>query len=280
MTPQTFTFSPVVQISYEVQGQGPTPVVCLHGFAAARSTWHDLAPLFPADRFRLYLLDLKGFGFSVKPRDGRYGIRDQAEIVAAFLANLGLREVALVGHSLGGGIALVVEQLLRAAGTHGVLSRLVLLDCAAYPQRLPKLFRLLRFPLAGAILLRVVPARWIVRYTLPRVFANQAAITPAIIDRYTGCFSREGIPYAFITTVRQIVPPDYDRIIAGYREVPLPTLILWGRQDRIIRLHYGEQLATEIPGARLAVIETCGHNPHEERPAETWAAIAPFLIKA
>src|SRR5690242_15013590 len=95
-----------VSIHYQVGGHGLTPIVFLHGFASAHDTWHDLAAHFPPDRFSIFLVDLKGFGRSAKPRDGAYHVADQAGIIRALLHELDLSSVTLVGHSLGGSIAL------------------------------------------------------------------------------------------------------------------------------------------------------------------------------
>ena len=154
-----FAYSPTVTINFQICGSGPTPVVLLHGFAASLATWHDLRDRFPPDRFRLYLLDLKGHGFSGKPRDNRYGIADQADIVRAFLADRGLSDVVLVGHSMGGAIALRTVLDSRAVVDCRV-SRLILLDAAAYHQPMPRFMRLMEYPLLGSIILRL-PARLI-----------------------------------------------------------------------------------------------------------------------
>ena len=274
---KTFLYAPNVAINYQVRGHGPTVLVFLHGFAAALTTWDDLRDLFPVDRFTLYLLDLKGFGFSSKPDDGRYGLEDQAAIVTAFLEWKGLGNVVLVGHSLGGGIALITLLRAAAAGNTELIGRLVLIDSAAYPQRLPRLFRLLRLPLVGRFLLESVPVRWIVRLNLAFVYHDRSTMSAERIDRYVTCFSRKGISAVFIRTARQLQPATYADYIARYRTIALPTLVVWGDDDRVVAPVHGERLAREIPGARLIIISACGHNPHEERPHETYAAICSFL---
>jgi len=273
---RTFRYSTSVAINYETAGDGPVPVVFLHGFAAALTTWHDIRGLFPPERFRLYLLDLKGFGFSAKPRDGRYRPEDQADVVAAFLAHEGLSDVVLVGHSLGGGIALLVHLRDREAGGNAV-GRLILIDCAAYPQRLPRIMRWLKRPLLGWSILHLLPLGFMVRFTLEHVFHDPAAITPERMARYAGCFSRRGVDRAFIATCRQLDPDRYGEVAAAYCTIAIPTLVIWGREDRIIRFTLGERLAAAIPGARMVMIDRCGHNPHEEKAAETFAAIGEFL---
>ncbi len=278
-SPRFFRYSADVLIHYQEEGAGPTPVVFLHGFAAALTTWHDLRGLFPHDRYRLIFLDLKGFGFSSKPRDAAYAVADQAAIVTAFLQALGVSGVVLVGHSLGGGVALLVTLGLQQQGKADLVKRLILLDSAAYPQRLPKLIRLLRMPFLNELLLLMVPTRLIVRYTLRKVFYNQDAITSERTARYVHCFSRRGIAHALIATARQLVPANFGQITAAYRTIALPVLLIWGRHDRIIRYRHGVVLHEEIAGSRLVVIEDCGHNPHEERPAECFAIIHEYLAE-
>ena len=267
-----------VTLAYQVEGSGPVPVVLLHGYAASLATWHDLRRLFPKSLYTLYLLDLKGFGFSAKPKDARYSPVDQAALVAGFLETLDLNDVTLIGHSLGGGVALLMTILLKERDKK-LIGRLVLIDAAAYPQVIPPFMRLLARPLAGTLLLALVPTRIIVRYVLRACFRDGAAIGAERIERYAQGFSRRGICHSFGESVRRIIPPDYDRLAASFDSSGLPTLIIWGRDDRVTPLALGERLQRDIPGARLAVIDDCGHNPHEERPEETWRLMAGFLGK-
>lgn len=273
----TFRYSGDVLINYQVHGRGGIPIVFLHGFAAALTTWHDIVPFFAPEDFTLYLLDLKGFGRSSKPADGNYRPEDQAAVVTAFLEHKRLSGVVLVGHSLGGGIALLAYLDARDSGKGMLIARLLLIDCAAYPQRLPPAMRLLRVPCLGWGILHFLPIPFMVRFTLERLFSNRHAITPERIARYVDSFGRKGIDRVFIETCRQLVPAQYARLAPSFRTIDLPVLIIWGREDRIVLLELGLRLREEIPGARLAVIEACGHNPHEERPAETYAAIRDFL---
>lgn len=272
----TFHYSAAIRVNYEVTGHGATPVVFLHGFAASLITWHDIRGFFPPEHFRLYLLDLKGFGFSTKPRDGHYAPEDQATIVTAFLEAEGLRHVVLIGHSLGGGIALLAY-FQSQAEQPDLINRLVLIASAAYPQRLPCIMQWLKRPLLGWGILHLLPLRFMVRYTLEHIMVNREAITPARIERYLGCFNPTGIAYVFIETCRRLIPEKYANLAAAIRRITVPTLIIWGRQDRIISPDLGKRLHDNIHGSRLVVIDDCGHIPHEERPHETWAAIEKFL---
>lgn len=274
---RTVRFGDGIAINYEVEGDGATPVVFLHGFAASLITWHDIRPFFPRDRFLLYFLDLKGFGSSAKPRDGRYAPEDHAAVVTSLLEGLGLRHVTLVGHSLGGGIALLTFLRSQAAGSRELIDRLILISCAAYPQPLPPIMRLLRNRLLGRAILHLLPVRFMVRYTLEHVFRNRQAITPERVARYATCFSGKEVAHVFISTCRQLDPARYAAVTESFRTIAVPTLIIWGKDDPLVDVGHGIRLHREIAGSRLTLIDGCGHVPQEERPAETFAAIEEFL---
>lgn len=274
---RTFNYNGNIHIHYQVGGRGALPLVFLHGIASAHNTWHDLARFFPADRFRLFLLDLKGFGLSAKPRDGAYAIEDQVDMVLEFIREQGFRSVVLVGHSFGGAVALRVCLQTQSAKEPFCVDRLVLIGCAAYPQRLPKFYRRLKNPLVGPLLLHLTPKRMMVKETLAKVFSDSSVITPERIERFLGYFRGRGIPYALRTTVNRIDLEAHARVAERYRELSMPTLIIWGEEDHIVKLKHGRRLHGDIAGSRLKVMEKCGHLPHEERPAQTFAAIDEFL---
>ncbi len=276
----TFRYSDAVLINYEVLGHGGTPIVFLHGFAAALTIWYDIATLFPPGLATLYLLDLKGFGFSSKPHDGRYSVEDQAAIVIAFLEHEGLSNVVLAGHSLGGGIALLAYLTARGNGKGNLIGRLLLIACSAYPQRLPWIMRLLRNRLLGRAILNLLPLRFMVRFTLAHLYHDRRAITNERIARYMGCFGRKGIAHVFIETCRQLDPERYSWLTGLYHSIICPTLIIWGGADPVISPKQGLRLHGEIAGSHLLVIPGCGHIPQEERPAETYAAIRNFLERS
>src|SRR3954470_5524152 len=81
------------------------PLLLLHGLGANSYTWRFLKPKIPAG-YELFEIDLKGFGKAEKPADGKYSIFDQADLVFALIKSLDLKNVSLVGHSMGGGVAL------------------------------------------------------------------------------------------------------------------------------------------------------------------------------
>lgn len=274
---RTFRYSDSVRINFEVCGNGVLPVVFLHGFAAALTTWDDIREMLPSDRYRFYFLDLKGFGRSSRPRDGAYRPADQAAILTAFLQAEGLRNAVLVGHSLGGGVALLTCLDARSSGRKELIGGLVLIDSASYLRKLPPVFRLLRVPLIGWSILNLLPVSLMVRYVLFRIYHDAKSVTPSRIARYTSIYDTKESAHVLAESARQLIPENFTRIVESYRQIRVPVLIIWGEQDPIIRVEDGHRLLNDIPGSRLVVITRCGHNPHEEKAEETVHAITNFL---
>lgn len=261
----------------EIQGSGP-PLVLLHGFGASRFTWRRWVPAL-AHRHTLYLVDLKGCGDSDKPADGAYGPHDQAELVHRLLVEEDLRDVTLLGHSLGGGIALLVALRLQDAGEEDRLRRLVLLSATAYAQGLPRYIGLAsRLPeIVGRLAVHLVPARWLVRRILDEIVHDPDRVTEDEVDGYAAPFADRACRRALVDSARHLVPSDLDELVRRYPRIHTPALLVWGRQDPVVPAWVGERLARDLPTARLVLLDRCGHLPMEECPAEALESVVDFL---
>jgi len=276
MTRNVFQFSEDTSISFESVGDGTRPLVLLHGFGASMESWNDILPEL-SKQFRVFRLDLKGHGLSSKPRDAKYSLDDQARIVAAFIRRNQLNDVVLVGHSYGGGVALLSYLALAESEAHNPVTAMVLVDSAGYPPTLPFFVSLLRNPILSTVVQTLVPARRRAEYTLRRLFHDPRRIDEERIERYAKYFDLPGAHYALTEVARQIVPKDIEGLLRQIRTITVPTLIIWGANDRAISPSVGHQLNDNIRGSRLEIMEDCGHIPHEERPRETVRIIFDFL---
>jgi pimeloyl-ACP methyl ester carboxylesterase len=264
-------------LRYRVLGDGPVKLVLLHGLAARAETWTDLIHLFPNDRYTLYILDLLGSGESAKPASADYSIRAHSRRLLDFLEREGLSQVTLVGHSMGGAVVLLAAIEAMQEGRESLLKSAVVLAGPGFLQGLPLIARIFRMPLAGSLFIMLyAPKAW-VKIGLRAAYHDQRLVDREHMARYAPCYQDRKARRALVETCRQLVPPDCEEITACYGELRLPMLLLWGRQDRIVPLSQGERLEKAIPGARLAVIEECGHNPQEEKPRETWEIIDGFV---
>jgi len=249
--------------------------VLLHGYGGCGFSWRYWVDALSA-RGHVVLVDLKGFGAAPQPEDGHYSPTDQAELVSRLIAELDLKRITLVGHSLGGGIGLLVALHLREDGG-GRLHRLVLVAGAAYAQRLPPFVSLARHPLVSGLLWRLIGPRRIARWVLRTIVHDPSRITAHQIAGYAQPLSRPGARAALATSALQIVPDDMEGIVGRYPTLTVPTLLLWGRADPVVPLAVGERLARDLPDATLEVLDACGHLPAEELPDESLAALESFL---
>jgi pimeloyl-ACP methyl ester carboxylesterase len=261
----------------EISGRGP-PVLLIHGFGASSVTWSKIIAPLTADH-TVIAVDLKGFGRSKKPRDGGYSLRHQAAAVMQVVTALDLRDLTLVGHSMGGGVALLAAMSLeREVPTR--LRRIVLIDSIALPQRIPFFLTLLRLPVVGPLVVRLMPPRWGVRCILNIAYCDPAKIEPALVEAYAAALRCADGRAALIATARAMIPADVERLIEQYRRLRTPVLLIWGREDRIVPVCVAVRLKEMIPAVLLRVIDQCGHVPQEELPDQTVTAILWFLASS
>lgn len=267
-----------IKINYYEAGQGP-PILLLHGFGACAYTWRHLIPPLAAEH-RVFTLDLKGFGFSDKPADGHYAVSDQAEMVADFSRRQDLHDLVIMGHSMGGGVTLMTYLKLRETDPRRI-KKLVLIDSAGYPQKMPWFIRMAKIPGLNAALSKLLPARFATALVLKKCYYNKDAVTEEQIDTYAYFGSLPGAAAAVSQTAKQLVPKgeDIEALIARYKTIKVPVLVIWGREDEVVPLEVGENFKRDIPGAELVVLPHCGHVPPEEEPLATRQAIMDFLKK-
>jgi len=251
------------------------PILFVHGFGANLHTWDHLRTAL-AKRHEVFALDLKGFGDSPKPKDHRYSMADQARLVAAFIDRHKLFKLTLVGHSMGGGVALMTAiELMRAANRS--ICRLVLIDSPAYRQAFPSFIRVLRTPVVGQLVAWMLPPRVQVKRVLREVFFKPERITASLVQTYAASLRSRGGRSALIQTAKEIVPREIDTLIGDYANLHQPVLLIHGQHDTVVPLATSEQLARDLAHATLEVIQDCGHAPQEERPHKTLEAIESFL---
>ena len=279
MTPDDLSDLPlhVVEVIPNGPAHGPDApsFLLIHGFGGSLYTWHAWTSSL-AERGRVVLVDLKGFGDAPKPDDGKYTPADQAAAVRELIERMDLRNLTLIGHSLGGGIALLTALGLTADGS-GRLSSLVLVAAAAYRQKLPPAVALSRRPRLIRFAMWVLRPRLVVWAVLRSIVFDSRSITDDQIRAYAHPLgSWAGIRSA-MAAAQHIMPADIDAVSERYPEIQVPTLLLWGASDKVIPLWVGQRLAEALPNARLEILDACGHIPPEELPAESLQVVERFL---
>jgi pimeloyl-ACP methyl ester carboxylesterase len=265
-----------LKLHFESHGSGP-PIVMIHGIGANICTWKPLVEPF-ARTNKLFLIDLKGFGKSPKPKDNRYSVQDQADLIHQFIIQQDLRGLTLVGHSMGGAVALFVALRLMKEKSDR-LSALVVVDGAAYRQKLPLFIAILRLPIIRSVVFFLLSDKANTRLILKKSYFDDTKITKEQIKAYAEPLGMPGGKYALVSTAEKIIPSNIDQITQEYPNITIPTLIIWGRQDEIVPLSVGETLHQAIRQSEFEVIDECGHIPSEEKPDETIKILQRFLEK-
>ena len=253
-------------------GQGP-PVVLLHGFGASSYSFSRIIPEL-SKHFRLYAIDLKGFGKADKPDDARYSVYDQAVLVENFLRKNHLHDVIVIGHSYGGGVALSLALIDPAR-----IKKMVLIDAAAYRQQLPKLIRWLQIPFFGAFGFYLLPAHFEVAESYRYAFYDDRKIPSDIVQRYTENLNRPGAKRVYLEASHQLIPQDIDCVSKYYKTIKIPTLIIWGANDIVIPKNKAYRLHRDLKNSQLVVLPRCGHIPHEECPEKVIKLLEKFILK-
>lgn len=262
------------RVFYHRSGRG-RPVLLIHGFAVSHYCWRHVIPGL-AEAHDVIAIDLPGCGESDRPPAASYRYDAPAfmETVLGVLDALGLDRVSLVGHSMGGGVA-----LYTAARRPERVDRLVVVDPLCYPYRMPPEGRLLLLPYIGPALYRTLYTRGMVRlYMRRQVYRDPELVTDEWVDYVWERLNRPGGMEAAHASLRFCQAPSI--VARTVRAIRSPTLVMWGADDRIFPSAFAPRLQADIPGAEASIVKECGHAPPEEKPEAVTRAVLGFLAAA
>lgn len=270
LPPQGFVDVAGQRVWVEDHGHGPV-VVLLHGFGASSYSWRTVGDVL-AQNFRVLALDLSGFGFTERPRGKEAYTRDgQGALVLGVLDALGVSRAHLVGHSYGGAVAMAL-----AAEHPERFESLTLVDAAGPEYPLARRNRVAGIrPLTDLWVRLVALRRSRTERGLRASVADDAVVTPALVDEYWRRLKVEGAPRAFwgLTAPVENADPEID-----LGDIALPTLVVWGCRDELIPIDAGLAHAAQIPDATVFTLADTGHLPMEEHPRELAARMRAFLL--
>ena len=261
--------------SYRIAGNGPA-LVLLHGVTCSSETWEEIIPAL-AKHFTVIAPDLLGHGQSAKPLT-EYSSGAYACQVRDLLLELGHTRVTLVGHSLGGGVA------LQMAYQHPeCCERLVLVDSGGLGREVSWVLRLMTLP--GTEFLMPVLFPSVVRERgndISRTLHKRGIRMGHIAEMWSAYASltESANRQAFVRTIRAVIGPGGQTVSAMdrlYLAAQMPTLIVWGDHDTIIPLSHAYAAHEAIPGSRLEIIEGSGHFPHVEAPDRFLDVLVDFI---
>ncbi len=257
---------------------GERPVVLLvHGIAGNAAQWDPVLPLL-GERYTVLAPDLLGHGESAKPRTD-YSLGAYAVGLRDLLLALELEHATVVGHSLGGGVAM---QFAYSYPT--MCERLVLVDSGGLGKEVHGLLKAVSWP-GAEFVLPLISARQV--QALGSGISRQIAKVgvragPDVSEmlRSFGSLSDPGARRAFLHTIRGVIDAAGQRVSARdrlYLAQLIPTLVLWGGKDPIIPVTHGEYAHRAMPGSRFEVFDGVGHFPQLERPDEVARVLLDFL---
>ncbi|MFH2006259.1 MAG: alpha/beta hydrolase, partial [bacterium] len=253
-----------VRVAHYNQGQGPA-LVLLHGLATSCFLWRDVIATLK-HRYHVVAPDLLGLGDSSGPMDADQSLSGQAAVVEGLMNRLELRDAVVVGHDLGGGVAqlMALERSRRVAGV--VLVSSVAYDNWPVPV-IKKLRRLARWrPIwQAAVRAGMTRSLGFADQGFRRGVKYPGSIDDQTIDEYLrphrlSVSSREHLRRLLLALDNR------ETVLAGHRlgTLTLPALVVWGSDDAFLPVAWAHRLAADIRGARLHILNDCGHFVPEE----------------
>lgn len=258
-------------------GSGP-PILFVHGLMSSRRTWADQSVRLAADH-RVLAPDLFGHGQSAKPL-GDYSLGAHAASLRDLLDELELGAVCVVGHSLGGGIAMQLAYLFPER-----VERLVLVSSGGLGRELNPVLRAATLP-GSEFVLPVLASGWVrgIGDSALRVWSRTGlpAVSPSTTEAWQalGTLADGDTRRAFLATSRSVIDAGGQTVSAGNRLSGLSSrevLLIWGEGDRMIPATHVEAARAELPHSQVAILPRSGHFPHLDQPDAFAAVLARFV---
>src|SRR5215208_4173551 len=266
------------RVSYRTAGSGPA-LLLLHGITNSSETWERAASLL-AERFTVIAPDLMGHGKSATPR-GDYSLGAHASGARDVVTALGHDRVTVVGHSLGGGIAMQFAYQFPER-----TERLVLVSSGGLGREVNLLLRAAALP-GSEFALRFLAPRWLGRaaggvgWAGSRIGFKPGRDVGEMFQGFLSLSDRE-TRAAFVQSLRAVVDTGGQRVNGHdrlYLAAGLPTLLVWGERDPVIPVGHAHGAHAAMPGSRLELFREAGHFPHMEEPERFAAVLEGFLAE-
>ena len=260
-----------ISIAVRERGNGAV-VVLIHGFGSWLASWDTLQDALVGSGYRVIAIDMIGSGASGRSLNAaHYTTATQARMILDVLERIGVRQSTLIGHSYGGRVALqmaiyaperIIDIIAIAPESHAV-SR-------------PPIAKLVTVPILGYALAFWSTAPRLIKLGLASVSVRKTWLTPERVTAYAAPLHVRGQLAAQI--IQSSSPKDGDMPVpTHYRHIKVPVHVIWGDKDSVFPARDGLKMVETMDNCDIAVIQNCGHIPHEEAFRETWALILQHL---
>ncbi|MCE9646150.1 MAG: alpha/beta hydrolase [Chloroflexi bacterium] len=267
-----------VTVHYKQEGAGKTTFILLHGFGASVYSWREVMDDF-AMRGRVIAYDRPAFGLTERPMPetwaaNPYGMDANIELLHGLMDALEVEKAVLVGNSAGGGVSVAFALKYPER-----VESLILVDPGLgggrgpqFPEWALPLMRTPQMRHLGPLLVRNIAETG--NETILRAWSDPALVTDEIIAGYRKPLRADNWDRALYELT---FAPPFPELRPQLPDLTVPSLIIGGEDDRIIRPWYFEAVSKEIPGAELVLLPKCGHVPHEECPDRFMENVIKFL---
>jgi len=261
------------QVHVRDEGPRDAPIVLLHGSNADLHTWQAWTDALSAD-YRVVRFDQRGHGLTGPAADADYSIETFAGDIDAVVDALGVERFVLAGNSMGGAIA-----MQYAIASPERLDGLVLVDASGAPIERDAdgniAFKLAAMPGVGSVMSQVLP-RSLVERSLSQSVSNQKIVTGEAVDRYWELARYPGNRDA---TRARFSTPRSAFSAEQVAQTDVPTLVMWGEEDKLIPYEAAGWYMDHLPDATLAAYPGIGHLPMEEAPERSAADLQQWLAR-
>jgi pimeloyl-ACP methyl ester carboxylesterase len=247
------------------------PLILIHGTGSNLHTWDGWTETIKGSH-RIIRFDLPAYGLTGPNKNHDYSAQNYTEFLHQFLVKLGVNQCYMAGNSLGGLIAW--EYALKYPQE---IKKLILIDAAGYPMDVANtalVFKLAKTPILNQIFTKITP-KAIVKKSLLDVYGDPTKVTDQLVEQYHDMACRVGNRDAFISRTNLKFNNDYLQI----SKIKAPTLLLWGDQDRWIKIENAYKFQKDLQNDTLIVYKGIGHVPMEEHPIESAKDVLKFLEK-
>ena len=265
------------RVAYREAGEQGPVLLLIHGITGCATQWDDVMPLL-AQHYHVIAPDLLGHGQSAKPR-GDYSLGAYAAGVRDLLVALGHRRATVVGHSLGGGIAMQF-----AYEYPPFAERLVLVNSGGLGREVHLLLRAASLPGSELVLPLLAHSRLLgLGHAVGAVFRKLGFRAGPDLGEMARGYASLGdaeARQAFVHTIRAVIDPGGQRVSANdrlYLTSLLPSLVVWGDRDPLIPVDHAEPAHRAMPGSRLVIFEGAGHFPQLSDPVHFADTLIDFI---
>jgi len=263
------------RVRYIVVGSG-APVLLIHGLGGSLETWgFNIIQL--SKHFQVYALDLPGHGLS-QMIENCYTFTCGMDVVVKILKSLGLKQTAIIGHSMGGIICLGAALRLPR-----VINKLVLVDAAGLSRYVPWSYRLVSLPVLGTLMVDLMTkmTKKTSKNIARRLFFSENLLPVEVVDwlnknRQVSWTGWDLLKILKINVNLMGIRKDID-VTDKLHLLKMPVLLIHGAQDRVFPLRYFKEASKALPDSKILIFQECGHVPQIEKAAEFNESVIAFL---